>query len=66
MLRQLPISEPDIPKTIPNLLLTIMPPDPSHNPSVRRASRKQPGEDEIDSRRARGEVIYRLTALITS
>ncbi|KAJ3776587.1 fungal-specific transcription factor domain-containing protein [Lentinula raphanica] len=33
-----------------------MPADSSHNPQVRRISRKQASEDDIDVRRARGEV----------
>lgn len=34
-----------------------MPADPSHNPGNRRASRKLTIEEEVDSRRARGEVF---------
>ncbi|PPQ64700.1 hypothetical protein CVT24_008327 [Panaeolus cyanescens] len=33
-----------------------MPVDPSHNPLFRRAARKLTPDDEIDSRRARGEI----------
>lgn len=33
-----------------------MPADPSHNPLNRRATRKLTSEEEVDSRRARGEV----------
>jgi hypothetical protein len=37
-----------------------MPADPTHNPTFRRASRKQ--EDDIEARRARGEVSAPMTS----
>lgn len=39
---------------------SIMPVDPSHNPLNRRVNRKLTTDEEIDSRRARGEVSARL------